>query len=74
MSDYKKLKEYLGSVIVGKTLHFHCDCTAFSDLTGTIVDYYILSNELIFKVQRQDGKIYDIGENHPSMKVGEVHL
>lgn len=67
-----KLKDYIGKQIVGKTLHFHCDCTAFADITGTVIDYYVLSNEIVFKVQRQDGKIFDIGENHPSMVVNEL--
>jgi hypothetical protein len=73
MTEGKKVKEYLGSQMVGKSLHFKCDCTSPIDLVGTVVDYYILSNELMLKVQRADGKIYDIGENHPSMKVYETH-
>lgn len=67
-----KLKDYIGKQLVGKTFRFRCDCTAFTEITGRVVGYYVLSNEVVFKVQRQDGKIFDIGENHPSMSVEEV--
>lgn len=72
MFTQMKFKEFIGQSLVGKRVHFHCDCTARLDLTGTIVDYYILSGELLVKVQTAEGKIYDIGENHPSMLVEQL--
>lgn len=69
----ERLKDVLAKQMVGKTLKFHCNCIAFNDIVGTVVGYYTLSNEIIFKVSRStDGKIFDIGENHPSMEVEEL--
>lgn len=67
-----RIKEYIGKQLVGKRLHLHCDCTVPIDVTGVVVDYYVVSRELFLKVQRSDGKIFDIGENHPSLNVEEL--
>ena len=64
-----KLKDFIGISLVGKKLRFLCNCTAHIDVSGTIVGYTVLSNEILFKVQTPEGKLYEIGENHPNMTV-----
>jgi hypothetical protein len=68
----KKLKDFIGDSMVGKRLRFVCNCTAHIDISGTIVGYSILSNEILFKVQTPEGKLYEIGENHPNMNVFQL--
>jgi hypothetical protein len=65
----KKLKDFIAESLVGKSARFVCNCTAHIDISGTVVGYTVLSNEILFKVQTQDGKLYEIGENHPNMNV-----
>ncbi len=65
----KKLKDFIGEALVGKKVRFVCNCTAHIDVSGTIVGYTVLSNEILFKIQTPEGKLYEIGENHPSMMV-----
>lgn len=67
-----KLKDFIGSSLVGKKLRFVCNCTAHIDVSGTIVGYTVLSNEILFKVQTPEGKLYEIGENHPNMTVETI--
>lgn len=65
----KKLKDFIGDSMVGKKARFVCDCTAHIDISGTIVGYTVIANEILFKIQTQEGKLYEIGENHPNMNV-----
>lgn len=61
-------KEYIASNFIGKRLRFNCDCTFPMDIIGTIVDYEIIGNEIIFKVKKED-KIVRVSENHPKLMV-----
>ena len=61
-------KKYIAEQLIGKTLHFRCDCLIPLNHTGTIVGYEISSNEILFTVN-VDGKIIKIGENHPNLQV-----
>lgn len=63
-------KEYIAKQLIGKKLHFVCDCIMGVDVTGIIVDYEISQNEILFLVDVR-GKIIKIGENHPNMIVME---
>lgn len=65
----KKLKDFIGDSLVGKKLRFVCNCTAHIDISGTIVGYTVVGNEILFKVQTPEGKLHEIGENHPNMNV-----
>ena len=56
--------------MIGKSLHFKCDCLFPIDSIGRIVGYYINGTELVFKVE-MNGKIVDISENHPKLNVKE---
>lgn len=57
--------------MIGKKLHFKCGCLVPLDHDGIIVGYSISSNEIVFDVE-VDGKIINIGENHPDLKVVEI--
>ena len=64
-----KFKDYIGNTLKGKLVHVWCECIAHIDVTGTVVDYYTQSGELMLRIQRPDGKRYDIGENHPNLMI-----
>lgn len=64
----ESLKDYIGKMMIGKRFRFLCRCIISMDITGTIKDYEISSNEIIFLVD-VDGKIIKIGENHPNLKI-----
>lgn len=72
MKEPKKLKEFIAESMIGKKARFLCNCTARIDLSGTIVSYWMSGQEIVFKVQTTDGKLYDIGENHPNMTVESI--
>lgn len=64
-------KDYIATEMIGKKLHFKCGCLVPLDHDGIIVGYSISSNEIVFDVE-VDGKIINIGENHPDLKVVEI--
>jgi hypothetical protein len=63
-----EFKKYIAEQIIGKTLHFKCDCLFPLDHVGIIYDYEIKNNEIIFIVN-VDGKPIKIGENHPNLYI-----
>lgn len=70
MIDFKK---YIGSLLVGKKLRFFCDCTFKIDVIGTVIELSsITSNEFVYTVKTDNGKIIHVGSNHPKMKVYEL--
>ena len=54
--------------MVGKTMHFKCDCILALDVTGQVVDFEITKDETIFTIST-NGKLIKIGTNHPNMEV-----
>ena len=66
LTDFKK---YIGLNLIGRKLRFKCDCLMSFDTVGTIRDFEVRGNELIFKVEVEGGKFIDISENHPKLKV-----
>ena len=64
----EKLKDYIAEQLVGKKLHFKCECIFPFDEIGPIKDWELNNNEIIFLVDVR-GKIIRIGENHPNMLV-----
>lgn len=67
-----RFKEYIARQLIGKTLHFKCDCLTLPlDHDGIIKDYEIVSGEIVWKVLI-NGKLISIGENHPSLIVLEI--
>ena len=65
------LKDYLAKQMLGKHLHFHCDCIISMDVDGVVRDYELNQNEIIFIVD-VGGKLIRIGENHPNMKISHI--
>ena len=64
-------KNYIAQQLIGKKLHFKCDCLFPLDHTGIIKDFEISNNELVFLVDIE-GKIIKIGENHPNLYIAEI--
>lgn len=64
-------KNYIAEQLIGKRLHFKCDCFFGVDHIGVIKDYEIVSNEIIFIID-VSGKIIKLGENHPNLQVQYV--
>lgn len=67
----ESLKDYLAKQMLGKRLHFHCDCIVSMDADGVVRDYELDHNEIIFIVD-VGGKLIRIGENHPNMKISRI--
>lgn len=61
-------KDYIAQQLIGKKFHFKCNCLFPLDHVGTIKDYEINQNEIIYIVE-VNGKIIKIGENHPNLLV-----
>lgn len=61
-------KQHIAKQFIGKRLKFKCDCIFPINHVGTIVDYELIKNEIIFMVDI-DGKIVRLGENHPNLYV-----
>ena len=53
------------NMLLGNTVHFESDCMMFptKGIIGKVISYKIVNNELVFKIKRQNGKLYDIGSN-----------
>ena len=66
------LKSHIADSLVGKRLHFKCDCLFNIEEIGTINSYEIVDGEIIWKVGTDKGRIISIGENHPNMNVEEA--
>ena len=64
-------KSYIAKSLIGKQLHFKCDCLLGLDRIGIIKDFEIVTNEIVFIVD-VNGKIVRIGENHPNLYVEET--
>lgn len=65
-------KQYIVEQLIGKTLHFTCDCILSLNVIGKIIDCEIKDCEFIFTVLTPDGKPIKIGSNHPNLKVEPV--
>lgn len=64
-------KTYIARQLLGKKLHFKCDCTFKIDTIGTIKDFKIIKNEILFIIDTGN-RIVKIGENHPNLTIEEV--
>lgn len=67
----KPLKQVLAESMIGRTFRFKCPCLIAIDDEGTIKDYEISDNEILFIVDFH-GKIVRIGENHPNMLLSSI--
>ena len=67
----KPFKKYIAEEFIGKKLHFECDCIFPLNHSGTIIDYEISHDEILFVVDI-NGKLIKIGENHPNLLVKSI--
>ena len=58
--------------LVGKRLHFRCNCLLNIDVVGTVKGWSLYQGEIIWDVYTKEGKFIRIGENHPNMEIEEV--
>jgi hypothetical protein len=58
------------NMLLGHTVHFESDCMLFptQGINGKVISYKIVNNELVFKIKRQNGKLYDIGSNTHNLR------
>ena len=62
-----RFKEYIARQLIGKTLHFKCDCLLLAlDHDGLVKDFEIVDGEIVWRVLIND-KLISIGENHPKL-------
>lgn len=66
-------KHYIAQNMIGKSLYFKCDCIVPLDITGRIIDYEIVDNEIMFVVDVPGHNPIKIGENHPNLSVTETN-
>ena len=66
------IKSYIANSIIGKKLHFKCDCLLNIDVIGTVKDWSLYQGEIIWDVYTDSGKLIKIGENHPNMFIDEL--
>lgn len=62
------IKEYIGSLFIGKTLHFKCDCLIPIDVIGTVREYEVVGHDIVLYVET-GGRIIHIGLNTPSLQI-----
>ena len=65
------IKEYIGKLFIGKTLHFKCDCLIPIDVVGKVKDYEIIGHDIVLFVETNK-RIIHIGLNTPSLHIEEV--
>lgn len=65
------LKDYIGKSLVGHKVNFVCSCIVPFDITGRVVSYKIISNEIVWTVSL-DGKSTSIGENTPNLFISII--
>lgn len=64
-------KDYIAKLFINKTIHVKCDCLLPIDVTGIVVDYEIMGNEIVLCLS-SNGKIIRIGLNTPSLQIEEL--
>jgi hypothetical protein len=50
------IKDYLAKQLLNETFRFKCNCLVKFDITGKVVDYEIVNNEIVFIIN-SDNKI-----------------
>lgn len=63
------IKSYLANTLVGKRVHFQCDCVLNIDVIGSIKGWSLNQGEILWEVVTDEGKMIKIGENHPNMNI-----
>ena len=63
------IKTHLAKSLVGKKVHFRCDCVLNIDMIGVVKSWSLYQNEILWDVLTENGKMIKIGENHPNMNI-----
>ena len=63
------IKTYIADSLVGKRVHFQCECIMNIDVKGIVRDWSLYQDEIIWNVFLDNGKMIKIGENHPNMNI-----
>ena len=63
------IKSHLAESLVGRRVHFQCDCVLNIDIIGVVKDWEMNHNEILWDVLTDSGKLIKIGENHPNMNI-----
>lgn len=72
MPQFIQIKEYLCSLIVGKTLHFKCNCPIAFDERGIVKSFQRAGQDILLYVERlPDRKMFTIALNSPGLVVSE---
>ena len=66
------IKTYMADTLVGKRLHFKCECLLNIDVVGIEKSWSLYQGEIIWDVYTDSGKLIKIGENHPNMFIDEL--
>lgn len=66
------IKSYMADSLVGKHLHFRCDCVMNIDVIGTVKGWSVYQGEIVWDIYTDNGKVISIGENHPNMFIEDV--
>lgn len=67
------IKDYIGNYFVGKKFRFKCTCLISFDFEGEVKGYKIKDTEIVLQVDRGQGKLIDIGLNHPKLNIDEIN-
>lgn len=62
------VQEHIAAQFLHKTFRFVCDCLIPIDVTGTVVDWSQVGQEIVLSVS-VGSKIIKIGLNHPDLMV-----
>lgn len=66
------IKSYMADSLVGKKLHFKCNCLLNIDVVGIVKGWSLYQGEIVWDVYTDKGRLIRIGENHPNMNIEEV--
>ena len=66
------IKTYIAEGLVGKRMHFKCDCLLNIDVVGVVKGWSVYQNEILWDIYTDNGKTIKIGENHPNMNIEEL--
>lgn len=67
-----EVKEYIfNKCFKNKKFGFDCDCIIRLDVVGIVVDYKIVNDEMVLKID-VDGRLIDLGLNTPGLKIKEI--
>lgn len=60
--------DYVAKQLVGKKVHFKCNCIVGLDVTGVCVSYEIAKTEIVFIIDT-NGKNIRVGSNTPKLQI-----